>query len=313
MKEIGGYFGLEQLPECSYYPDLIPVNSARNGLVYILKARSIRKIHIPYYLCDTVARVCDREGIAYARYHTDRSFQPVFDEKGLGENEYLYIVNYFGQLDDQRVNTLKERYGRIILDNVQAFFQRPLKGVDTVYSCRKFFGVPDGGYISTDVKLQESLPEGSSAGHTEHLTGRYENSASGYYVAFRRSEDRLYEEGLRSMSKTSRNLLGAVDYGTVRKRREDNFRFLNQQLKETNRLDIVLPAGPYAYPYCTEDGMSLKKRLAEKKIYVPTLWPEAAEFGGTEKDYVENILPLPCDQRYDLEDMRRIVEEIRNV
>ena len=29
-----------------------------------------------------------------------------------------------------------------------------------------------------------------------------------------------------------------------------------------------------------------------------------------EKDYAENILPLPCDQRYDTEDMKKVIEEV---
>ena len=57
--------------------------------------------------------------------------------------------------------------------------------------------------------------------------------------------------------------------------------------------------------------MTLKKRLAEKKIYVPTLWPNVLSLRqALEKDYTENILPLPCDQRYCIEDMRRIVCEL---
>ena len=53
--------------------------------------------------------------------------------------------------------------------------------------------------------------------------------------------------------------------------------------------------------------MELKKRLAEKKIYVATLWPNVLKCDGAlEKDYAENILPLPCDQSYDVNDMKRI-------
>ena len=42
--------------------------------------------------------------------------------------------------------------------------------------------------------------------------------------------------------------------------------------------------------------MAVKRSLAKKKIYVPTLWPDVdAPAGNIEKDYAENILPLPDD------------------
>ena len=60
--------------------------------------------------------------------------------------------------------------------------------------------------------------------------------------------------------------------------------------------------------------MALKRALAQRKIYVPTLWPDvAAEAGSIEKDYAENILPLPVDQRYDAQDMQRIVDALREL
>lgn len=37
--EIGGYFGLEPLISNEYYKDLIALNTARNALLFILKAR----------------------------------------------------------------------------------------------------------------------------------------------------------------------------------------------------------------------------------------------------------------------------------
>ena len=60
--------------------------------------------------------------------------------------------------------------------------------------------------------------------------------------------------------------------------------------------------------------MPIKKKLAAQKIYVPTLWPNVLDMEGTmEKDYAENILPLPCDQRYTAEDMTRIIDAIERL
>ena len=308
MKEIGGYFGLEDFQGQEYYHNLVAVNKARNALIYIVRAKKIKKLYIPYFLCESVSIACQREGCSYEFYHIDRDFKPIF-EQSLGYGEYLYVVNYYGQLDKEYISELKSRYDRIIVDNVQAFFTQPMDGVDTVYSCRKFFGVPDGGYVATDAILDEEISQDMSMDRMKHVLGRYEGTCAGdYYNEFKANDHAFIDLELRAMSKLSRNILRAVDYENAKKKREENFAKLHSALGDINPLKIKPCEGPYAYPFYFKDGMKLKKLLAENKIFVATLWPNVLSMDGTiEKDYAENILPLPCDQRYDATDMDRII------
>ena len=311
MNEIGGYFGLEELIHHEYYPNLAAVNTARNALLYLVKARGIRRLYLPYFLCDSVVNLCRREGIACEQYHITPDFLPVFD--GVPERgAYLYVVNYYGQLDENTVRKLQAEHHNLILDNVQAFFEPPVQGVDTIYSCRKFFGVPDGAYLATDATLEEEPPQDVSMERMRHILGRYEGaSANAYYADFKANDRSFAELPLRAMSKLTHNILGAIDYEAAKARREQNFAILHERLGRRNRLKLTIPAGPYAYPVYCENGMEVKRRLADQKIYVPTLWPNVLELDGTmEKDYAENILPLPCDQRYGAAEMERICGEI---
>ena len=303
MKEIGGYFGLEDLPSHEYHQGAVAVNSARNALAYLIRSQKIRKLYIPYYLCDSVSRLCERERCPYEQYHVSPDFQPVF-EKSLADGEWLYIVNYFGLLENEQ--ELKQQYGNIIMDNVQAFFRMPSSHIDTIYSCRKFFGVPDGGYVYSEANLV-GLETDVSKERMGHVLGRYEGWASEYYQMFVRNDELFYNMDLKLMSRLTHNILGAIDYEKVKEKRKKNFIYLHQLLSQYNKLYIKFPIGPYAYPFYCEKGMELKRKLAIEKVYIPTLWPDAIQFGGLEKDYCENILPLPCDQRYDLNDMEYIV------
>ena len=45
MKEIGGYFGLEQLVDNAHYKHLLALNTGRNALLYD-KAKGVKKIYI---------------------------------------------------------------------------------------------------------------------------------------------------------------------------------------------------------------------------------------------------------------------------
>lgn len=310
MKEIGGYFGLEQFRGKEYHHDLIAVNSARNALLYILKARKIRKIYIPRFLCDTVREMCIREGFLYEEYSIDGNFLPVFD-CDLTDDEYVYIVNFYGQISNDQIAEMKLRWKNIIIDNVQAFFQRPVDGVDTVYSCRKFFGVPDGGYVATDAVLSDDIETDISKDRMKHILGRFEETASAYYADFQSNDERFYNLELKRMSLLTANILRGIDYESVRKARNDNFMLLDDKLSGLNGLQFKAPDGPYCYPFYCKDGMALRKALAAEKIYVATLWPNVLDDGNAmEKDFVQNILPLPCDQRYNFEDMLRIVHLI---
>jgi len=309
-KEIGGYFGLETFNGREYYEHLLGVNSGRNALLYILKAKAVKKLYIPYFLCDSVSLLCGREGIEYGYYNVDRQLRPAFP-KELGEEEWLYIVNFYGQISNAEAMEMKNRWNRIIFDNVQAFFQKPVPGIDTVYSCRKFFGVPDGGYVSTDARLPEPLETDVSGGRMKHVLGRFEGRASDYYGDFRSNDERFEQLPLRSMSPLTRNILKAVDYEAVRRKRNENYAWLERSLGQYNKMSFSEPDGPYCYPFCCPNGMAVKKELAKKKIYVATLWPNVLEFPDIwEREPAENILPLPCDQRYSAADMEYMVREI---
>lgn len=314
LKEIGGYFGLEQLPSNEYYPDLAAVNNARCALLYIIRAKRYDKVYLPYFLCDSVRLVLEREKIPFEEYRIDRTFLPLLDIKAK-PHEGVYIVNYYGLLCEEQLIGLKNRYGNIVVDNAQAFFARPVKGIDTIYSCRKFFGVPDGGYAYTDAEFQEDIPVDVSMDRMKHILGRFEGPcASDYYHDFNANDESFKEIELRLMSKLTHNILGAVDYQAAKRRREENFLFLSGALGERNALKIHCPAGPYAYPFYTQNGMAVKKQLTKRKIYVATLWPNVIGTGlDIETDLTENILPLPCDQRYSEEDMQRVADALREL
>ena len=58
----------------------------------------------------------------------------------------------------------------------------------------------------------------------------------------------------------------------------------------------------------------IRKKLQEKKIYIPTLWPavfDVCSDNDLEYDMAKNILPLPCDQRYSQNHMAMIWKEVK--
>ena len=237
-------------------------------------------------------------------------------EKKLSEGEVLYVVNYYGQLTNSELKQLHAQHKRIILDNSQDFFAIPVENIDTLYSCRKFFGVPDGGYLYTTAMLEGEIEQDISYDRMTYLLGRLELDAATFYSSYVEANMRFANENMKTMSKLTKNLLGNIDYKKVKAIRTENFEFLHNELKDINMLNLRVPEGAFMYPLFVDNGSRVKRKLIEKKIYIPTLWPDVFENNdknSIEWKFAEDIVPLPIDQRYTQEDMEYVLEVLSDV
>ena len=312
MKEIGGFLELELNYGSEFHKRGIALNSGRNCLRYLIRARKIKKIWLPKLLCSAISDTCLEEKVKISYYSVDDNLRSVLT--GIrNQEDWVYLINFYGQYSSDKIVSYVKEHKNLIVDNVQAFYTKPIEGLDTIYTCRKFFGVPDGGYLYTDCDLSEVLQRDESYDSLTFLAGRLERSANEFYSAYRANEQRIDGLPLRKMSAVTQNFLRGIDYEQIKKVREQNFRYLHEQLKSISQLELFLPDGPYMYPLLVKDGAEIRKRLQEKKIYIPTLWPNVIESltqEETEYTLAKNILPLPCDQRYDLNDMQYLVKEV---
>ena len=311
--EIGGYIELDKYTMPMLHEGAVALNCGRSGLAYLIETRDIEKIALPSFLCHSMRGVCQQYNVDVRCYSISADFLP--RDVTLQDDEWLLLVNYYGQLDNKTIKKLAEKYSRVIVDNTQAYFQMPVPGVDTLYSCRKFFGVPDGGFLHTDAYLQRDLPQDESYERMHFLLGRFERTASEFYGEYAANNERFDGEPLKRMSRLTENLLHGIDYERVKQIRTENFIYLHKALEKQNRLQLNVPEGPFMYPLWVEDGAALRKELQKQKIYIPTLWPNVLK--GCASDTLEyelaaNILPIPCDQRYGKEEMEYICRLLPN-
>ena len=182
MKEIGGYIEFETYYGNEFH-NCIRLNCGRNCLAYLIEARKIQRIHLPYYLCSSVREVCAKYGVDIHYYHINEDFTPIIDFT-IAITDYFYLVNYYGQIPNTYIENLNQEIKNLIVDNSQAFFQLPVSGIDTLYTCRKFFGVPDGAYLYTDAKLDRELDRDISFKRMNYLLARFEMNASDFYPEY---------------------------------------------------------------------------------------------------------------------------------
>ena len=314
MREIGGYIEFETFRSDMLHDDGIKLNCGRNAFAYLIESRNIRKIWFPKMMCDSNDKVLSDYDLDVKYYSIGKDLRA--EDIALADDEWLYIVNYYGQLSDEEILSLKRKYDRVIIDNAQAYFQTPADGIDTIYTCRKFFGVSDGALLYTDAKLDKEFPVDESFRRMDYLLGRFERTASEFYAEYASDNDRFFKEPIKRMSKLTENILHGIDYDFIRKRRTDNFGIYHEELASVNKLDLRIPDGAFMYPFYTDGGVRIREKLKDMKIYIPTLWPNVAEKcseNETEYDLAKNILPLPCDHRYSHDDIKYVIEAIKNV
>lgn len=309
MKPIGGYFSLELQNGEEYHKDAIRLNTGRNCLEYILRARGYKKVYLPYYNCEVVLEPFEKLGIPYEFYHIDINFE-IRNRFTLKTDEALLYVNYYG-LKQRYVEHLAEKIGEcLIVDNTQAFYAKPISGIDTFYTCRKFFGVPDGAYIYTEKKLDEELEQDQSFDRMTFLNKRIDLGAESAYGDFQALSRLLVGQPIKLMSNLTQHLMQSIDYEKVAAQRRANYQQLHSVLGKSNTISMQLEedAVPMVYPYLVP-VKGLRERLIENKIFVARYWPNVLEW--TTKDDIEYLLayqmqPLPIDQRYGDEEMKYI-------
>ncbi len=313
MDAIGGYFSLE-LPLCEeYHKNAIRLNTGRNCLEYILRARGYKKVYIPYYTCEVILEPFKKLNIPYEFYHIDIHLE-IRDRFKLKADEALLYTNYFG-LKQRYVEHLAEKTGsRLIVDNTQAFYAKPIQGIDSFYTCRKFFGVADGAYLYMDKLLEDEFVQDESYDRMAHLLKRIDLSAEQGFADFRKVDDGLDNQPIRKMSKLSQRIMQSIDYEAAAKKRRENYQMLHEVLEKDNKLVLSLEddAVPMVYPFLAPIK-GLREILIDNKVFVARYWPNVLDWTN-EKD-IENHLayqmqPLPIDQRYGREDMERILKII---
>lgn len=316
MKPIGGYFEIADREQGVFiHKDGILLNTGRNALEWILRSiGKVKRVYIPSYTCDVVLEPLVRLEIPWTYYKIDKNLE-VAEDISLHSNEYIVVNNYFG-VKDAYIQLIANKYGnQLIVDCAQAFFATTIAGIKTCYSARKFVGVSDGGVAYGCNNDLSALGEDDSSNHSQHLFIRKQYGAEAGFADYRKDEELLDNQEPKRMSSFTKDILEHINYPTIVEKRRNNYTFLANELSQRNL--ISLPpidtfVAPMCYPFMVDNGEELRKKLIEKKVFVPRFWPNEniPESSIDSLILSKSILPLPCDQRYGKEEMDRIIEII---
>lgn len=305
--EIGGYRELDLRTGLEFYASSHParLNAGRCGIYHAARCLGVRKVILPYYQCETVRDFLLKKGmeVSYCRIGQDLLPSP----EDVPSDTALVVVNYFGLIPHEQLSALARKYRAVIIDNTQGFYQPNIPGAYSVYSPRKFFGVPDGCYVIGEGAENglEEYGQDRSASTADFLLTRIESGGNANYPRYQASEARLEQSDILRMSKLTHALLDNIDYAGIREKRQRNYDYAAAVFASFNRLpeEILMRTPeqvPMVYPLLIENE-ELRYHLKARHIYVGQWWKyllDDPQVPAWEKALSRYLLPIQIDQRY---------------
>lgn len=317
----------------------------REAMLSVIRTATCKNMTalLPAYTCQTVIDPFVQEGWNCCYYPVDKELRieaQAFLELLERCRPGMVVVHpYFGmELNDAELRLLqaaKDRGCLVMEDLTQCILSdKNLPQVDYyVGSLRKWLGIPDGAFLrlgEQEQDISEQFEEYTAFAQPQadamYLRGLYFESGDIEIKEISRRLNKCAEDigdghlSLHRMSDLSKQIAAYADWENLKLRRMENFRYLHKNASKCQGLitptckDIsALTTAPLYYPVYVENRGELQRKLAQKRIYAPVLWPVETKDVLVNETVVwiyEHILMLPCDQRYDITDIQRILDEI---
>lgn len=307
-EETGGYFGLELPCYPDLYADALEYQSGRAAIRAVLEHASIKRVMVPAYVCDSVIKAVVDAGAEVETYVLNEVLYPQDLPHQLAEHGVLLYVNYFG-LCSNNIRRLLNAFPRdhLIIDNSQALFAPHEDVLATVYSPRKFVGVPDGGLLRVASSLRLAPPDEEDRASIERMRSllvRMAYSAREGYADFQKIALSLKDTAPLRMSRLTQRLMRSLRWDQIAKRRRENFLAVAEKLDTLNDMHWQLGERevPMCYPLTLRgrDITKIRASLAARDIFVPVYWQDALpriKPGSIEAALTNETLFLPIDQR----------------
>lgn len=317
--------------------------TALDNVVKNIKSnKNVETALLPAYCCHSMVEPFIRNGINVTYYDVDLLDNDIFCNQEInGKFDIILLMNYFGinvklfaKQVDEVVNNNKDSY--VIVDITHALFSPNMRFDKADYyfcSLRKWTGLFSGGmalknngHLETPKKsvLDDFVSERKIAMRDKAL---YLKSLSGdkkvFLERFERAEnliDCCFEDY--PMDFDSKKMFSCLDVEYLKRKRRENYSYLIDQA------DIFMEKGlkplcyniyddvPLTFPVMATSNElrnSIRAHLISNNIFCPVHWPLPENVTETFKAHTfsKRELSIVCDQRYNIEDMKRIISVIK--
>ena len=353
-KEVGSIFPLcskviseAESAKVNFTGDRLYYSLCREALFDIARNLYTGENHtvlIPAYTCQTVITPFEETGWICVYYSIKRDLRiNVASFMDLVQRHHptaIVVHPFYGmELNPQEEEAL-EQIGEsgitVILDLTQCVFSAkryPFISY-TVGSYRKWFPIPDGGFLELHTsQVAIAQPKDENTEFTErnlaamYLRGQYfgngEQRTKDISIRLNKAANQLAAGNIapHRMSDISYAILEKENISENQNRRLNNYTFLFENIHESSKIQKVcqnineVTTAPLYFTIFVHNRSALQRMLAQEAIYAPVIWPVEDERLLIDDDIrfvYGHLLAIPCDQRYDTDDMQRVVRIINN-
>jgi len=346
VKDIGSIFPLyDKDIECN----ALPVQDALHHYFYafcreilldiaIHNDRGNRCVLIPDYTCSVVVEPFIQQNWKVVTYKINKQLRidtNDFAQKVQIMRPSIVVVHpYYGQdLNVAELNCLQEakKYDfKLVMDITQCLYTKQSLSFADYYvtSLYKWYPLVDGSMLETHEDFAFEKPESKDfvARQKEamYLRGCYFEKGNDYLKDISRRINKeaiaMNRNGLtpHTMSEFSRKLYAQATPETAAAKRMENGNFLHQHIHFNDKIKQVIANvdnAPIYYPIYCYDQLYVQRILASQQIYAPILWPidPNIEISDDSMWIYTHLLALPVDQRYNPQDLQRIIDTLNTI
>lgn len=323
------------------------VFSGRTAIDYVLKDFVTNEnemvVYFPSYCCTSMLQPFTDMNLKIEFYDVNYTKGEIMYEIDLNKKcDVFFAMNYFGFSStnmDYYINEFSDKNIIVIEDITHSLLsKRPCskKSDYLIASLRKWFAIPTGGLavkVEGEFKNNNLIEPESLVieNKIEAMNEKYnyinksiinkklevnKNIFLKKYVEFNHAVSNKYKNI--SIDKLSLKILSSLDIKKIIERRKENIKYLNESIKNVQYLELLVKdinieddCLLFLPVIIHEEKRSyVRQKLINNNVYLPVHWPVPSEVKNQHS--VSNIysreLSIVCDQRYNLEDMRRIVE-----
>lgn len=303
-----------------------------------------KTVLLPAYTCESVIIPFKKRGYTCYFYDIDQQLYPKYDSINSFNKEQISIFLHMGYYGFSTNNQLGEQIkqfknkGTIIIEDLThtlfSYYRRFKENDYYIASLRKWTGLASGGFLASkyndiqgDLRLQTSfsnIREEALLIKGQYIISDDKNLKKTYLEMFKEGESILDNDpSPYSIDPMSKSIIKKIDIDELIIKRKQNFKSLLEDLKDIKWIEPVfdeLPDNicPFFFPIYIDKGREeLKRKLKDENIYCPVHWPIPEQIGldksPLSKKIYENIMSLPCDQRYGKEEMQKIIGIIKKM
>jgi len=308
------------------------------ALINIMRDREVKSVYMPSYCCSSMLQSFKKYDIKIEFYKVTISETGLaFDIDVNKKIDVFFAISYFGleQSMDNVILKMSDNNVVVIEDVTHRLLSKRTHFIKSDYliaSLRKWFPIPTGGLLmKKDGFIFNKPTRNSDTFVVEQLEAM---KLKTNYIEGKHIDKQIFLEKFKTINKyineldatyqidsSSKEILNLIDVDNLKYIRKSNAMHLYNKLEEMQIIKPLFPEPdfetmtPLFIPIIAKNKMirsNLVNYLIEHQIYCPIHWPVSDEIILNNKiKYIYDLeISLVCDQRYDENEMNKIIKVI---